>query len=127
MTPETLSELKSLLEKARPGPWRGVLASKEFGLEIWIDVSDPDHQEWMIATNEDYDLICPLRNAAPDLIKAVEQRDRYRAALERARKDMVILIGDQEYDEERSICREGIADIDEALKDTKEETNESDT
>lgn len=80
MTPETLSEIKSLLEKATPGEWAyitGDVREEEDGVSVEI-IGERSAD----MTNEDKELICALKNNAPELIEAVEQRDRYRAALE---------------------------------------------
>jgi len=93
MTPETLSELKSLLEKATPGELKSIAL---FGSDLGEDVEDSDLEVTLTLvidkgggdltatkmTKADEDLYCALKNAAPNLIKAVEQRDRYRAALD---------------------------------------------
>jgi len=88
MTPETLSELKSLLEKATSGRWAtsGDNAIETVDrMEIGGSKTDrPKHSvidwpEFNEPDPADLDLILALRNSAPDLIKAVEQRDRYRA------------------------------------------------
>jgi len=110
MTPETLSELKSLLEKATPGKWEGTPENWE-GPRPEILFITKLACETVTTEKKNLELICALRNAAPDLIKAVEQRDRYRAELEDIRDGAGIWIP--------SVA------ADKALKDTKEETNES--
>ena len=80
MTPETLSQLKSLLEKATPGRWESIPAGP---IEYSIKGDDGwNRMKEVPMSDHDCGLIFALHNNAPDLIKAVEQRDRYRAALE---------------------------------------------
>jgi len=129
MTPETPSELKSLLEKATPGEWHHYYNENDEAHSI----SDKRTYEVADAVDkEDAELICALRNNAPDLIKAVEQRDRYRTALEwighRAKEytdsynDDVKKEGDEadlasiEFNSLAKAAREG-------LKDTKQEAS----
>jgi len=84
MTPETISELKSLLEKGAPREFRIKAEPANYGGSYFIVKGYSQyHHEWMrigdFVKRKDAEDYIVIRNAAPDLIKAVEQRDRYRA------------------------------------------------
>lgn len=98
-TPIDTAALKALEKAATPGPWDGQFApSASFinvgGLEMgplnwpisYLPLVDgyPEYSKGLVAqsgTRQDQELIAALRNAAPELIKAVEERDELRFAL----------------------------------------------
>lgn len=94
MTPETLSEIKSLLQKT--------IVREDFGM----------------------DLNYFLRTYALDLIKAVKQRDRYRTALEKAQDCLDEARDYHTADSREILLLRAIHEIDNALKDTKEVRND---
>lgn len=80
LTPAALAELDALERAATPGPWsgakvyEGTAAVLAHGLKPVISGT---------GTEADVDLCAALRNAAPALLDAADERDRLRAALER--------------------------------------------
>lgn len=100
MTPEMIAELKRLHEAATPGPW---IAATVIGDEGRLYTVRADIRRGTMRDNlrtghvatcidgegrftddmlADVKLIAAIRNALPDLLAAVEERDRLKANLE---------------------------------------------
>lgn len=92
MTPDDLTadlqRLRELEARATPGPWKATHKTTFGGGEIgFADISGPATGRYggveyrCSSTNADADFVAALRNAAPALIAAAEERDRLRSEL----------------------------------------------
>lgn len=83
MTPELIATLKSLAEKATPGPWCGYSepdVGLPYGLFAGI-VGQSGFMQMEPLIPIDIDLIVTLRNALPSIIAMAEENERLREAL----------------------------------------------
>jgi hypothetical protein len=114
MTDARIQELRDLLAKATPGPWRAGCDDDSRCGRVYAVMSGYD-QVACSSCNDDYchqmlqedeDLIVALRNAAPDLLHEIE---RLRAALQELLKNSDYA-GTQARIQQAHICRAALGD-----------------